>query len=422
MKKPLEKAAAVATPEGRLSHWSRFFENNVQPDIVHDVVEDLVDNRKHEDVIVCIEQAILHGQIQPWMYQVLALSMQATGRPKAQIERVLLSSQDVILNDARSMMRLAAYLVSFDRFDRALELYRQAAALDPSRPEPYVLALEIASRTKNYPAIAWSAPEVLAYSWSKEREQLNRLAEQSATEAESAFMKNGDFSRAIELQSEMRKARRLDLAIRLDWSGQGDLDMQVREPGGSTCSVIQPMTVSGGIFVHDGFGPIQDHCYEEYLCPQGLAGDYRVVVKHVSGEIVGKRARITIVRDRGTLNEEVLTETIFLGPNDQTVRFSLSGGRRQRANAEPQDRELKIGSNRGDRQSILAQLGPGGGGLGQFGGRSSAIGFTPVITQIAEGVRMSAMATVSGDRRYVRINVTPVFSAITDVFTFSFQR
>ena len=408
----------TSSPEERLAFWSRFFEKEVPPDTLHDVVAELFENSKYEDVIVCLEQAILHSQIQPWMYQVLAETMQVVGRPKSQIERVLLSSQDVILNEPRSMMHLAAYLVRFDRFDRALELYRQAAALDPSRPEPYVLALELATRTKNYNAIAWSAPEVLTFSWVKGREKLNRLAEESAAIAESALIKSGDFSRAFELRTEMQKARRLDLVVRLEWSGQGDLDLQISEPGGTICSAVQTMTSAGGIFVHDGFGPIQEHCYEEYLCPQGLVGEYRAIVKHVSGDIVGKRARITITRDRGTTNEESFTETLFIGPTDQSIRFSLSRGRREQANLERRNGELKLSSNPGARQSVLAQLGAGGG-VGQIAQRGAAVGYTPVITQIAEGVRMSAMATVSGDRRYVRINANPVFSSITDVFSFT---
>lgn len=375
-------------------------------------------------MIVCIEQAILSGQIQPWMYQVLALSMQATGRPKAQIERVLLSSQDVVMNDPQSMMHLAAYLVRFDRTDRALELYRQAAALDPSRPEPYVLALELASRKKNYSAIAWSAPEVLAFSWSKGRESLNRLAERSAAEAEAALAKNGDFAQAVKLQADMRNARRLDLAVRLEWNGQGDLDLEVQEPGGTKCSVIQPMTTAGGIFVHDGFGPVQEHCYEEYLCPLGLPGEYKIIIKHVSGDIVGKRARLTIARHRGTMHEDVVTETILLGPTDQTVQISLVGGRRRAGEIDRAAAEAIAGGKpKVPQQHILAQIAPGGGGgaggIGQFAQRGAAVGYTPIITEIAEGVRMNAMATVSGDRRYVRINAQPIFSTITDVFTFT---
>ena len=413
------QAPPAATAEERLAFWSRYFQNEVPAESVRDVVAELVENRKHEDVICCIEQAILQGQIQPWMYQVLAMSMQAAGRPNSQIERVLLSSQDVILNDPRSMMHLAAYLVRFERFERALELYRQAAALDPTRPEAYVMALELAVRTKNYDAIAWSAPEVLAFSWSKGRENLNRTAERAAAEAASALLKSGDHAKALKLDLEMRKARRLDLAVRLEWSGQGDLDLEIQEPGGTVCSTITPVTTAGGIFIHDGFGPIQAHCYEEYLCPQGFRGEYRARIKHVSGEIVGKRAQLSVTRNRGTPQEETLTETILLGPTDQLIRFSLAGGRREEGKLA--ERELKVGSKPSAKNSVLAQLGQGGG-VGQIAQRGAAVGFTPIITEINEGVRMSALATVSGDRRYVRINANPIFSAITDVFTFTFQR
>jgi len=357
------------------------------------------------------------------MHQVLALSMQAAGRPKTQIERVLLSSQDLIANDPMSMMSLAAYLVRFDRSDRAIELYRQAAALNPARPEPYILALEIAARTQNHRAVLWSAPEVLSYSWSKGREHLNRLAEQSATEAIAAFVKEGDFASATELQNAMQQARQLDLVVRLEWNGQGDLDLQLTEPDGAVCSVITPITAGGGVFVHDGYGPNQNNCYEEYLCPQGFSGDYKVTVKHISGEIVGKRARVVIIRDRGTKREETVTETIFLGPKDQTVRFSLSNGRRVKPQAEQQKDQQSAKKPAGQAQ-ILAQLGNGGGGGGGFGfgQRSAAVGYTPVVSLINEGIRMSAMATVSGDRRYVRINAVPIFSTITDVFTFTAVR
>ena len=407
-----------ATPAERSAHWARFFKNEIPPEIVRDLVFDLVEHRKHEDVITCLEQAIRSGQIQPWMHQVLALAMQAAGRPETQIERVLMSSQDLTSNDPAAMMHLAAYLVRFHRLERAIELYRQAAALNPSRPEPYVLALELAARSKNYPAVAWSAPEVLSYSWSKGREKLNRLAEQAAAEAEEAFTQAGDLARAAELHAAMQRARQLDLVVRLEWSGQGDLELQVGEPGGAICSLLQPMTASGGIFVHDGFGPNQDNCYEEYLCPQAISGEYRIVVKHLSGSIVGKRARLTIIRDRGTRHEEILTETVMLGPKDQTVRISVSHGRRVKANAEPKNFDPKAGMIPQGHAAIVAQL-ANNGGAAQVAVGPGAVGYTPVVSWINEGIRMGAMATVSGDRRYVRINASPIFSTITDVFTFT---
>jgi hypothetical protein len=125
---------------------------------------------------------------------------------------------------------------------------------------------------------------------------------------------------------------------------------------------------------------------------------------------------LTIIRDRGTTSEDSVTETIFLGPNEQIIRFFISRGRREKENV------AKITPDTDSKQSrksgIYSQLGAGGG-IAQFAQRNSAVGYTPVITNIPEGVYLSAMATVSGDRRYVRINAAPIFSSITDVFTFT---
>jgi type II secretory pathway component GspD/PulD (secretin) len=49
-----------------------------------------------------------------------------------------------------------------------------------------------------------------------------------------------------------------------------------------------------------------------------------------------------------------------------------------------------------------------------------AVGFTPQITVLPEGVQMTVQAVISADRRYVRLTVIPQFTAITDVQEFSF--
>lgn len=50
----------------------------------------------------------------------------------------------------------------------------------------------------------------------------------------------------------------------------------------------------------------------------------------------------------------------------------------------------------------------------------ASTGFQPVITTVNEGITLSVTAVVSSDRRFVRLSVNPLFSSITDVFTFSF--
>jgi hypothetical protein len=47
-------------------------------------------------------------------------------------------------------------------------------------------------------------------------------------------------------------------------------------------------------------------------------------------------------------------------------------------------------------------------------------GYQPVITILPEGISNTVFGIVSADRRYVRLSMAPLFSAINDVFTFSF--
>jgi general secretion pathway protein D len=48
-----------------------------------------------------------------------------------------------------------------------------------------------------------------------------------------------------------------------------------------------------------------------------------------------------------------------------------------------------------------------------------SVGFEPIISQIPEGVFMGVAAVISADRRYVRLSVSPNFTAITDIQQFS---
>ncbi|MEZ5947891.1 MAG: hypothetical protein R3C12_01365 [Planctomycetaceae bacterium] len=49
-----------------------------------------------------------------------------------------------------------------------------------------------------------------------------------------------------------------------------------------------------------------------------------------------------------------------------------------------------------------------------------AVGYTPQVATVSSGVNLTAQATISADRRYVRIGLQPTLTQVTDVFTFSF--
>ena len=392
---------------------------------------------RHEQVIAAIEAAISQGQSQPWMYEVLALSMQIAGRPQADVERALLSQIDFTAVNVPSMLMSAAHLTRFGAHAQALHLYRQASRLRPTRPEPYVLGLKLASAAGDAAAIEWAATGVLRYAWGKGHEQLHRDAEIAAEQARRDLEEAGRKEQAHALKLAIDEARKRDLLVKLTWSGQGELDLAVEEPLGSVCSFENRFSAGGGVLVHDGYGPHQNNCYEEYICAFGSPGTYVARIRHISGSIVGKRARLTMVRYAGTPYETERTCIVPIRPDDQTVMFSLDRGRRtaprsiQPESSQTQkqrfaDRSLQGRIGRLDRgaQRAAAQFGaarqvPFVGGVQPVVG-NGAVGFQPIIQVISEGVSMSAMAVISGDRRYVKINAQPVFNSITDVFTFSF--
>lgn len=460
--------------------WDDYFRKRQPTDeTVGQLLLNLHEERKHEHVIAVIEAALRHGRSQPWMYDVLALSMELAGRPKEQIERVLLSRVDFTATEVPSMMYSAAYLTRFGGKKQALRLYRQASSIEPTRPEPYVLGLPLAQAAKDPEAIRWAATGILVSAWGKDHEKLHTKAGDAAAEAIAKLKEDGHEKEAAEFEAAMRDARQRDLVLRLVWSGEGDLDLSVEEPPGTVCSTSNSQSAGGGVHLRDGYGPDQKNCHEEYVCAFGVPGNYRAKIRHVGGNIVGKRAQLTIIRHQGSPAETLQTITVPLSTTDSSVLISLPNGRRtalrdismpakpnstprrdargalipQADPAEAARVLAKFGKSR-ERAAVVAGADPaaaranaaalaaapapqfapnapvggfpGGGAGGGFGGGfgptvgGGAVGYTPVVQNISEGVAMTALAVVSADRRYVRLSVQPSFSSITDVFTFSF--
>ncbi len=414
--------------------WDRFLvEKSPKPDVVRELITGFSSSGQHAAAIGLIEASIRAGQVQPWMHEVLALSMELDKRPKAQIERVMLSGVDVGANDPASLAFLATYFSRLGRPERALSLLDQAVRQDPTRVELYLLATKIAMTNKAWDTILWSAPGLAQHAWGADREEMLKLAEAATIEATTAFRQKGETATAEMLIKQFEQSKACDLSVKVEWNGAGDVDLLVDEPGGSTCSHETPRTPSGGLLSRDGFGPRQENCQEEYVCPFAFDGEYRIRIRHVQGDIVGKRVAVTITRRKGQTDADETTRTIILGKDDQELRVLMRGGRRQAAAPVPDASSRKatkpttsgnvvLSELRGHMPDArnwppLAQVGPNAGGGGGVG-----VGVAlqaPQVTSIAEGVSMAALAVVSGDRRYVRLTLQPNFTAIRDVLQFS---
>jgi hypothetical protein len=396
----------------------------------------LSQERRHDHVIALIESALIEGQPQPWMYEVLALSYELDKRPKEDSERALLSAIDPHV-DFESMMLSSAYLSRFDNQKPALRLYRQASVRNPVRPEPYVMGLPIARKLRDLDAVRWAVEGILNYSWHGDFEKHHRDARIAAEEAIQELRERDRFREARDFQAALEAANIRDVVLELTWSGPGDVDLIVEEPGGSRCSFEIPQTASGGAHLRDGFGPKQENCYEKYVCTRAISGKYVAHIRHVQGQIVAGKALLKIIRHQNTDRESVKEFPISLGEDDQRVLFVLENGRREnrdpmlekRASA-PRETSFRI------RQLRLRQLTRGmtpeqrevyerytnarinNQAIGFASG--AAVGISPIISTVSDGAMMSAGAVVSPDRRYVRIGINANITELIDIVQFSF--
>jgi hypothetical protein len=204
-------------------------------------------------------------------------------------------------------------------------------------------------------------------------------------------------------------------------------------------------------------------------------------VRRIDGNIVGKRAQLTVVLNQGGANETSQSFVLKLDKDNAAIRIPVPNGRRRQLAPErrameghsavlnriiefvahsPSPRSIRwtslptsfapgvalprkgrtrqVGGGGGvvnaggqgggqgvNGTPVIGQVGVGGGGVGNVGGANVpagglAVGFEPQIEVIPEGSMMTAAAVISADLRYVRLAVVPNFSTISEVFTFTF--
>ncbi|TWT59425.1 hypothetical protein Pan54_01310 [Rubinisphaera italica] len=414
-----------ASPNREL--WKQYFSTKREGTQVRRMIQKLQRDKHFDHITVALEEALRAGQPEPWMYEVLALSMQIEGRPEQEVERILLSMTDFNVRDVPNLLGSAAYLVRLGAHKQALKMYRQVSRLEPTRPEPYLLGLKLADKTQDIESLTWAASGILTYFWYDGFQKQHDLAIKLLSDWKLRLENEGRAEEANRMTETLQQALIRDLQLKLTWSGDADLDLIIQEPLGTECSFAQPHTASGGSLLHEGAGPNQAECYEDYVCAFAAPGDYVVTVRHNSGRIVGNRARLTVTRYAGTDHENTEMVNVVFDKAEKKFRISLHQGRRtqQAPVFEPIKQTIKQKKQetaftlhdlrnqyRKPHSYVLPQL--------QQNNNFGAVGFSPVVAPVNSGVQLNATAVVSPDRRYVRLGMQPVFTDITDVFTFSF--
>ncbi|MEN6458868.1 MAG: hypothetical protein ABFC63_08050 [Thermoguttaceae bacterium] len=433
--------------------WEQYFaKHEPQPQAVRATVRQLVSQKKYDHVIGLIGAALRHRQGQAWMYEALALALDAAGRPKAEIERAVMSAVD-FAQSAPDLMYIGTYLSRLGLNARAIEVYRLAANVDPVRPEPYMLALKAARAANDQEGLKWASLGIVGQAWPKQhadvweaglgvtREILDKLRAENKTKEAEAF------------QAAVNEAMRRDCVVLVDYTGEGEIDIAVEEPTGTVCSLRSPRTTGGGILIgddirqtgHDNFG---GHS-QAYVCPKGFNGKYRMLVRRVWGNVTASKVNVQVVSNFGTNNTLDVRKRIGLDKDQAVIEFVMTTGRRTESLSQQQVANAVDGLLTMNRQLLAQQLASAidpqamasmavsrGGALSESGStesgngggnvnpvfpllRGGAVGYQPEITWLPEGASMTALAVISADRRYVRFTSSPLFSGVSEVNTFN---
>jgi len=384
-----------------------------------------------------LSAAIACGLVEPWMYESLAIALEASGAPRAEVDRALLSAADFATSPTE-LMQLAYYLARSGSDAQAIRVCRRVTRSDPAHREAYALAMSLAARGDDVVALRWACPGVLAHEWPASQREVAVRAARLAKATIDRLKTEGRAADADAFQAAVDAALVRDIVIDVSWTGDADIDIAVQEPTGSVCSVSAPRSVSGGTLLADGEAGGDGTTHRErYVATQAFSGDYRVLVRRSWGKVAADTVTAEITIHKGTDREQSLRRQIRLGADEHVLAVPLPEGRRREPLFDAQIVQ-DVATQQTLGRAVLAQqlaaitdsqaleslaqsrgapLGRPVPGLPFF--NRGAVGYQPVVTTLPEGINLFARAVVSADRRYVRITAVPLFSGVGQVTTFS---
>ena len=424
--------------------WDRHFAShrNEDPAAVRQTARELMNEEDFDGVVALIQGALRHGQPQPWMFEGLGIAMQASHYPSTEIERALMSAVD-FSGSPEDIMYVALYMSRIGLDERALQLFRDVAQANPTRPEPYVQGLAISQRLDDLDGIRWACLGILRQAWPQEHRLIEKNALLVAEATLKRLMNEDRTAEARQFNEDLGQALVRDCIVKITWTGNADVDLLIEEPAGSVCSFRTPRTTSGGVLLADSYSDLGNNSpegfSETYVCPEGFSGQYRILLKRVWGKVTAGKVTVDVYTNYGTDKQKKLREQVELGTEDALGTFILADGRRTEPLAEEQVAQaarthIAIGNTILAQQlnmlensdaalayAVARSRAVRDGRILVPGGLRGAVGFRPEITLLPEGATLSVTsAVISADRRYVRITPQPFFSSIGTVRTFNF--
>jgi len=266
--------------------------------------------------------------VRPWVYEALAVALEASGGDPDEIRRARLSAVSLDPTDAQGFLQAARTMADHKEYDRALAFCRQAALLEPNLSQPYAEALAYAELGKDSKAMSWAIGKLLSQDWASDNEALHEKAQERVQALSQTLQKDKRASEADKLRQALQTLRQRDLIINLKWdtgSQPADLELEVKEPTGTVCSAQQRQTPGGGTFLGTN---LLDMSKASYTAAQAFAGEYEIKVRRLFGQPLGGRATLEIIQNFGTPRETRRLEVIRLDQGARVIKFQLKGGQR----------------------------------------------------------------------------------------------
>ena len=271
------------------------------------------------------------------MYEALGLALQAQQAPAEEVERAIMSAADLSGN-AEEIMLAAVYLARLGHESRALKLLQEVAQTNPSRPEPYVQGLELARRLNDAQGVQWAVTHILQQAWPKEQRHVQDKAVRIAQATLQELLEKSP-GEAESFRAAVQQAIARDCLVKVSWTGDADVDVMVEEPAGTVCSLRNQRTTSGGVLLGDAFAHATDkssEMSETYVCPEGFAGRYRVLVRRIWGDVTAGKVTVDVYTNQHTPQQKHMRQQIPLADKDALVVFELPEGRRSESLTEHQ--------------------------------------------------------------------------------------
>jgi hypothetical protein len=285
-----------------------------------------------EEVIGLVNALLRAGYPQPWMYEALALSMTVCDYPSEDIERVMLSSLDFDPSTSAAVV-IARYFADNQMKREALSLLRDTSVTDPHSYEVFALALPLARELDDLDALRWTCVGVLSKAWPA---KYDRLAEQAKLVARATSLRlkqSGRVMEATAFENEIKEALCRDIVVRVTWTGNAELALRVKEPVGTICSYSHPQTVSGGVLLSESSAKRASDSInglsEIYVCPQGYAGEYDILVRRIWGKVSGGKATVEVLTDYGTPDQRSIVQQVAINEKDGLIRVAVKHGHRK---------------------------------------------------------------------------------------------